>query len=228
MTSVVIFGATGTVGAGVLLECLDSPAIAEVRCVVRRPMERTHDKLREFVHDDFSDFTALASALRGVDACFWCIGIPSSGLDEQQYSRITHDYTLAAARVLLDQSPEVRFVFVSGDGADESEEGRVMWARVKGRTENAILEMGFGGAVVFRPSLIVPKRGVRHNVGLYRWTTVAALPLVPLLRPLGKATSTPELGRAMIAFALGHTVGDPPKPRLDCKDINELASQAPS
>jgi len=229
---VVIFGATGTVGAGVLLECLDSPAIAGVLCVVRRSMGRSHPKLREIVHGDFTNFDSIAAELEGIDACFWCIGIPSAGLSEERYSEVTHDYTVAAARVLLQQSPQARFVFVSGEGADESEKGRSMWARVKGRTENAILAMGFADAVVFRPGMIAPRRGLRHNVRLYRVVTAMMWPAMPLLRVLGMATSTVELGRAMIAVALGEKaageqVGEPKK-CLGCADINELAKRAPA
>jgi uncharacterized protein YbjT (DUF2867 family) len=164
---VVIFGATGTVGGGALLECLDSPAIGDVLCVVRRPTGRTNPKLTELIHRDFTDFSAVATTLAGFDACFWCIGIPVAGTTEERYTEITHDYTVAAARVLREQSPGLRFVFVSGAGADETGQGRTMWARVKGRTENDILNMGFAGAVVFRPGMIVPQRGIRHSVRLY-------------------------------------------------------------
>jgi nucleoside-diphosphate-sugar epimerase len=128
---VVIFGATGTVGSGALLECLDSPVIGDVLCVVRRPTGRTHAKLTELIHSDFTDFSAVASTLAGFDACFWCVGIPVAGATEERYTEITHDYTVAAARVLREQSPGLRFVFVSGAGADETGQGRTMWARVK-------------------------------------------------------------------------------------------------
>ena len=224
---VVVFGATGTVGAGVVLECLDSPAIAQVLCIVRRSSGRTHAKLREVVHSDFSDLTSIEPELANVDACFWCVGIPSAGLTEERYTEVTLDYTQAAARVLREQSPDLCFVFVSGEGADETEQSRTMWARVKGRAENAILGMGFRSAVVFRPGMIVPRRGLRHNVRLYGVTTMILLPFLPLLRALGRATSTVEIGRAMIAAALGGHVGEPPKQRLDSKDINELAKRAP-
>lgn len=224
---VVIFGATGTVGAGALLECLDCPAISEVLCVLRRPTGRTHEKLREIVHADFNDFSSLASELEGLDACFWCVGIPSSGLTEARYTEVTHDYTVAAARLLRQLNPELRFVFVSGAGADETEKGRTMWARVKGRAENAILSMGFRDAVVFRPAMIEPRKGLKHSVKLYGWVTTALFPLRPLLRASGNATSTEEIGKAMIAFALGETLGDPPKQRLDSGEINALARRLP-
>lgn len=223
---VVIFGATGTIGAGVLLECLDSPAIAEVLCVGRRPTGREHAKLREITHDDFTDFSALAPELADLDACFWCLGIPSAGITEERYTEITHDYTVAAAKVLRERSPNLCFVFVSGSGTDETEKGSTMWARVKGRAENAILGMGFRSAFAFRPAMIQPKRGLKHNVVLYRAITAVLTPFLPLFRPLGAATSTVEIGRAMIAAALGKTIGDPPKQRLDSKDINALAKLA--
>jgi uncharacterized protein YbjT (DUF2867 family) len=224
---VVIFGATGTVGAGALLECLDSSAVARVLSIVRKPSGKSHPKLSEIVHGDFSDFTSLASAFSELDACFWCIGAPSSGLTEQRYTEITVDTTLAAARVLLEQSPELCFVFVSGVGSDETEQSKTMWARVKGKAENAILGMGFRDAVAFRPGMIVPRRGLRHNVTLYRWSTYFMFPVLPLLRALGMATSTVEIGRAMIAAALGERVGEPPLRRLTSKEINELARRAP-
>lgn len=224
---VALFGATGTVGQGVLLECLDQTAIGEVLAVGRRPTGRTHEKLRELEHADFHDFSALADDFAGLDAAFWCIGIPSAGLTEAQYSEVTHDYTVAAAKVLHEKSPGLTFVFISGAGADETEKGRIMWARVKGRTENDLLAQGFGRTVIFRPGMIRPMRGVRHNVPLYRWSTTLMTPLMPVFRAAGQATSTVELGRAMIAAALGKTVGDPPKVRLESKDINALALLAP-
>lgn len=220
---VVIFGATGTVGAGALLECLDHPGIAEVACVVRRPTERAHPKLSELLHDDFGDFSPLASELRSVDACLWAIGIPQTGRTEAQYTEVTHDYAVAAARALHEQSPECCFVFVSGAGADETETSRTMWARVKGRTENAILDMGFGRALVFRPGAIVAKRGLRHNVRVYGWSSI----LAPLMRPFGMATSTVEIGRALIAAVFEKSVGQPEQIRLDSADINALAKLAP-
>lgn len=218
---VVVFGASGTVGAGALLECLDHSEIGEVICVVRRPTGRAHPKLREIMHDDFHDFTALAADLRNVDACLWAIGVPQRGRTEAQYTEITHDYAVAAARVLHEQSPQCCFVFVSGAGADET--SRMMWAKVKGRTESAILEMGFRRALVFRPGMIVAKRGIRHSVRLYGLFSA----LGPLARPFGMATSTIEIGRALIAALFGGAVGEPEKVRLESPDINALAKLAP-
>ena len=219
MKRIVIFGATGTVGAGALLECLDHPDIAEVICVLRHPTGRSHPKLRELIHQDFSDFSSLAPDLREVDGCLWAIGIPQVGCTEQQYKQITHDYTVAAVRVLHEQSPGCCFVFISAAGADETETSRLMWARVKGRTENAVLGAGFACALVFRPAAIVAKRGIRHNVRLYGLSSL----LGPLMRPFGLATSTVEIGRAMIAVVLGKSLDQPGKVRFDSADINKLA-----
>lgn len=221
MTRVVIFGATGTVGAGALLECLDHPGISEVICVLRRPTGRAHAKLSELIHEDFANFSALAPKLKNVDGCLWAIGVPQPGRTEQQYTQITHDYAVAAARVLYEQSPGCCFVFISGAGADETEAGRSMWARVKGKTENAVLGMGFKRALVFRPATIVAKRGIKHSVRLYG---IAAL-LGPLMRPFGLATSTVEIGRALIAAVLGKSIDQRDSQRLDSAAINALAKQ---
>lgn len=215
---VLIFGATGTVGGGTLLECLDHPGIGEVLCVLRRPTGRSDDKLKELIHEDFTDFSPLADAFQGVDACLWAVGVPSPGRTEEAYTKITHDYTLAAAKLLLSQSPACTFVFISGAGADASG-SRVMWARVKGKTEVDVLNLGFSRALVFRPGAIVTSRGIKHSVWAYKLSDVFG----PLMRPFGLATSTVEIGRAFIAAALGRPVeGD--KTTLESPDINKLAA----
>lgn len=217
---VMIFGATGTVGAGALLECLDHPGIDEVICVVRRASGRSHPKLTEVLHEDFLEFSPIAAAFRGLDGCFWAIGSPSSGKAARDYERITHDFVVAAARAIHAQSPQCRFVFVSGAGADETGTSRQLWARVKGRAENAVLGMGFRQALVFRPGTIAARRGLRHSVPLYGW----AARLAPLMRPFGMATSTEEIGRAFIAAVLGRAEDE--NPRLGSGHINRLARSA--
>ncbi|ULO20312.1 MULTISPECIES: hypothetical protein [unclassified Sulfitobacter] len=219
---VLIFGATGTVGAGALLECLDHPEIGEVLCIVRRPTGRSHPKLREIIHRDFLDFATIASDMHDIDGCFWAVGTPSSGADEQAYIRVEHDYVAAAARALHKQSPQCCFVFGSGAGADETETSRQLWARVKGQAENAVLGMGFKQALIFRPGTIAPRRGIKHNVpvyGLAAW-------LAPLMRPFGMATSTEEIGRAFIAAVLGKNAEQPARIRLGSAEINTLAKLA--
>lgn len=220
---VLIFGATGTVGAGTLLECLDHPDIGEVTCVVRRATGRVHPKLREILHEDFTDFSPLADEFRDVDGCFWAVGTRlADGHTQEAYTKITHDYAVAAARVLHDQSPGSCLVFVSANGADETGTSRQLWARVKGRAENTLLTLGLGKVLIFRPGAIAARRGIRQNVRVYGWSAW----LAPLMRPFGMATSTVEIGRAFIAAVQGETVGSPEKIRLGSSDINALARLA--
>lgn len=222
--NVLIFGATGMVGRGALLEALDCPVVAHVLSIGRRKADVEHPKLRQLVHTNFEDFESIASELKGLDACMWCLGVTSAGLDEAAYTHITYDYTMAAAKVLLEQSPDSRFCFVSGAGADSSERGRIMWARVKGKTENALKQMGFREAIVFRPGFIQPMRGARSRVALYRILYAIFGILYPVLRALGQATSTVDMGKAMIAAAMGMSQ----KQVLNTKDINQLAARLSS
>ncbi|UWQ20145.1 NAD(P)H-binding protein [Jannaschia sp. W003] len=215
---VLLFGATGTVGAGVLLECLDHPGIGEVVCVVRRPSGRRHPKLHEVVHPDLGDLAPLMSEFEDVDGCLWAVGVPQRGASAEAYARITHDHAVAAARALHARSPDCRFVFVSAAGADGTERARDIAARTKGRAENAILGMGFACAVAFRPGAIAVRRGLRHRVPLYGW---AAL-LAPAMRPFGLATSAEEIGRAAVAVFLGQ-VGAMSGERIGSARINALA-----
>lgn len=220
---VVLFGASGMVGGGVLLECLDDPRVESVLVVGRRACGVSHPKLTEALQDDFFDYAALAPRFRGLDACFFCLGVSAAGLSEAEYSRRTFDLTLAAARALAAASPHIIFVYVSGAGTDSTERGRVMWARVKGRTENALLALPIGGAYMFRPGFIQPMRGVRSRTPLYRGFYVVLGPLLPLLRRIfpRQITTTVAVGRAMIALA---EHGDAKK-ILGPADINRLASE---
>ncbi len=219
---VVIFGASGMVGAGVLLECLDDPRVASVLVVGRTSCGRTHPKLTEVLHADFYDYTAVQSRFAGLDACFFTLGTSAAGKDEATYRRQTFDLTLAAARAMV--SPRLTFCYVSGAGTDSTERGRMMWARVKGATENALLRMPFKAAFMLRPGFIQPLKGVQSKTPAYRWAYVVFGPILPLLRRLapGQITTTVAVGRAMIALALhGHA-----KHILDPDDINEAADSA--
>src|SRR5437868_9727347 len=138
---VVIFGATGMVGQGVLRECLLDPDVDAVLCVSRSPTGQRHDKLRELIHQDFTSFAPIERELTGHDACFFCLGVSSMGMSEEAYRRVTYDVTLAAAEILARRNPGMTFVYVSGAGTDSSGKGRSMWARVKGQTENALLQL---------------------------------------------------------------------------------------
>lgn len=199
--NVLLFGATGMIGQGVLRECLLDDRVKSVFAVVRSPLGVTHPKLRELVHRDFTDFHSLAGEFAAVDTCFYCLGISSAGMGEDEYRRITYDYTLAAARA-LPANPSLTFIFVSGEGTDSTEKGRSMWARGKGRTENALLAMPFH-AYMFRPGYIQPLHGVTSRTPVYRWLYVGVSWLYPLLRRLvpKHVTTTESLGRAMLAVA---------------------------
>jgi uncharacterized protein YbjT (DUF2867 family) len=218
---VVLFGASGMVGQGVLRECLLEHSVERVLSIVRKPSGQQRAKLTELVHQNFFDFSGVESQLTGYDACFFCIGVTSSGMTEESYSRATYDMTLAAAETLARHNPQMAFLFVSGTGSDSTEKGRVMWARVKGRTENAVLSLPFRAAYVFRPGVIQPLHGIRSRTQSYRIMYSLMRPILPLLRWLlpQYVTTTELLGRAMIRVAQNGY----PKRILETRDINQAA-----
>lgn len=220
---VIIFGATGMIGQGVLRECLLDPQIAQVTLVGRNATGQQHPKLRELVHADLFDLSPLAGELAGHDACFWCLGVTSNGMSEAEYTRVTHDLTLHAARTLVESCPQMTFVFVSGGGADSSERGRLMWARVKGKTENALRALPFRASYVVRPGFVQPLNGIRSRTRLYNALYVVVRPLVPLFKLLfpSMVTTTEELGRAMIAVARDGTA----KYVLEMRDIRAIGQR---
>jgi uncharacterized protein YbjT (DUF2867 family) len=219
----IVFGATGMVGQGVLRQCLLDPAVEHVLTVGRAATGQQHAKLRELTVPDLTDFSAVEEQLSGYDACFYCLGVASSGMAEDAYTRITYDMPVAAARVLAARNPGLTFVHVSGAGVDSSEQSRVMWARVKGRAENAILRMPFKAAYVFRPAFIRPLHGIRSRTRLYRAFYAVAGPLFPLLKALfpGRITTTEQMARAMISAAREGA----PKAVLESADINALSAR---
>ncbi len=199
---VILFGATGMIGQGVLRECLADPEVERVLCVVRTPLGQTHAKLTELLHKDFTDYSAVESQLTGYDACLFCLGISSVGMNEADYTKITYDYTLAAARTLLKVNPGITFNYVSGASTDGTAKGSVMWARVKGKTENDLLAMPFKGAYMFRPGFIQPLHGIKSKTPLYSAIYAVVGVFYPLLKHLPAfVTSTEQLGRAMIEVA---------------------------
>ena len=199
---VVIFGATGMVGRGVLLECLDDPRVQDVLVVGRRKCGERHEKLREELIEDFFDYWAIRSSFADIDACFFCLGVSSVGQDEESYTRLTHDLTVSVAEALLGAAPGITFIYLSGAGADSTEKGALMWARVRGRLENTLLAMPFKAAYVFRPAYIQPMRGISSRYSSYRMVHAAIRWLFPLLRRLfpGAVTSTEAIARAMISM----------------------------
>jgi uncharacterized protein YbjT (DUF2867 family) len=201
--NVVLFGATGMVGAGVLLECLFDQHVSSVLVITRSPTGRSHPKLREVLHPDFFNFDALHGDFAACDACFFCLGVTSIGMSEAAYTRVTYDITMAAARAMLAANPRMTFCFVSGVGTDSTERGKTMWARVKGKTENALLGLGFREAYMFRPGYIQPIGDVQSKTGWVQTAYDIARPLYPLIHRLlpNNSTTTSNLGRAMIQVA---------------------------
>ena len=212
----IITGATGMVGEGVLLECLDNPEIEQVLVINRKPGGRSHPKLREIIHADFFNLAPIEPQLRGFDACFFCLGVSSVGLDAAQYKRMTQDLTLGFAQSLAKANPEMTFCYVTGKGTDSGERGRLAWARVKGATENALMRL-FKRAYMFRPAMMKASAGQKNLPRWYRY--------LAWIYPIGRALSPghfctlQDVGRAMInAASKGY-----PKQILEVEDIVTLA-----
>jgi uncharacterized protein YbjT (DUF2867 family) len=218
---VIVFGATGMVGQGVLRECLLDDGVDAVLAVGRSGSGVTHDKLTDLVHPDLYDLSPVEDRLTGYDACFFCLGISSAGLKEDAYRRITYDLTMSAATTLAKTSPGLTFVYVSGQGTDSSERGSTMWARVKGRTENALLAMPFQ-AYMFRPGFIQAMHGAQSRTRIYRIVYRFVSPLVPLLRKAfpTRITTTEQIGLAMLRVARAGA----PKHVLESADIVAAAT----
>jgi uncharacterized protein YbjT (DUF2867 family) len=217
---VIIFGATGMVGQGVLRECLVDPGVESVLSVARRPSGKQDAKLKEILHADFFDYAAIESQLAGYDACFFCLGVSSVGMDAERYRHLTYDLTMAAATTLAKLNPGMVFTYVTGRGTDSTEQGSLMWARVKGKTENDLLKLPFKAAYMFRPAGIQPLHGVRSNLGWAQPIYVATAPLLGwLVRAApGSMTTTERVGRAMISVARNGY----PTPVLESADINRF------
>ena len=216
--NVIVTGVTGMVGEGVLLECLRNTQVDSVLAVCRKALDLTHPKLKVLVAPDFLKIDAATAQLTGYEACFYCAGVSSNGVTEDDYTRITYDTTLHFATVALQANPHVVFNFVSGHLADSSEQGRVMWARIKGKTENALLKMFAGREYNFRPALMRPMPGQQHFYGYNRWTHKILYPVLSLVFP---ACTIQQIAQAMInATLVGYE-----KPILEVRDIAELAAR---
>ena len=191
------------IGQGVLRECLLAPDVQLVQTVGRSPTGMNHPRLREIVHRDLWDYSAIQTELEGFDACFFCLGVSVAGMAEADYEHVTYGLTMAAAETLSHLNPQMTFIYVSGAGTDSTGRGRAMWARVKGKTENALLRLPFRAAYMFRPGLIQPVYGVRSKTAWYRFFYAAARPLLPLLLWAfpAQVLTTEEMGQAMLAVA---------------------------
>ena len=218
---VVVFGASGMVGAGVLLECVEDPRVQSVLVVGRSRSGIAHPKVREILHQDFFDYTPITAEFADCDACFFCLGVSSVGMNEDAYRHLTYDLTISAAAAMVSVNSRLTFCYVSGAGTDSTERGRLMWARIKGRTENALLAMPFKSAFMFRPGFIQPLKGVRSKA----WYQILYGLIGPLSALLVKrfpryATTTEMMGRAMIQVAAAGY----PKRILESEDINRLGA----
>ncbi|WNJ19361.1 NAD-dependent epimerase/dehydratase family protein [Pontibacter sp. G13] len=219
---VIITGSSGMVGKGVLLECLDNDLITQVLVVNRNTIGMDHPKLKEVLLTDFTEARSIKSHLAGYDACFYCAGISVLGLNEEQYTRITYEMTKAFADVLYELNPNLVFNYVSGTGTDETEKGGTMWARVKGKTENMVLQKGFKDAYAFRPGAIIPERGIKSRTGWYNAFYVVLRPFFSIMKKSRNITTTTKIGDAMInslrfPMTLKH---------LENPQINELATKS--
>jgi uncharacterized protein YbjT (DUF2867 family) len=217
---VILFGATGMVGKGCLRECLLDADVESVLAVGRSPTGQRHARLREILHDNFLDFSGIESQLAGFDVCFFCLGVSSVGMSEERYRHLTYDVTMAAARTLAKLNPEMVFIYVTGRGTDSTEQGRLMWARVKGKTENDLLKLPFKAAYMFRPAGIQPLHGIKSKTAWVQGIYVAAAPLLSLLNRVAPKymTTTEQVGRAMIRVARDGF----PRPVLESEDINAV------
>jgi len=220
--NVLVFGATGMVGQGVLRECLLDPDVARILVVGRSTVGQQHGKLKEYVLPDVGDLSSIEDRLTGWDACFFCLGVSSAGMKEADYRRVTYELTLSVARTLAPLNPGMTFVYVTGAGTDSTERGRVMWARVKGATENALLQLPFKRAVMFRPGYIQPMYGITSKTPLYRVAYSVSSWLYPVFARLTPqwVTTTEQIGRAMLTVAKHGA----PKSVLETRDINRLTA----
>ena len=212
---VIVTGVTGMVGEGVLLECLENDAVEKVLAVSRKPTNHTHPKLEQLLLPDFRETSAVEDKLTGYDGCFYCAGVSSIGMSEADYTVISHDTPVAFATTLARLNPNMVFTYVTGASTDSTEQGKTMWARVKGRAENALMRLPFKGVYNFRPGLMTPKPGQKHLKTAYR----VALVFAPVLKLFFKALTLSQVGRAMIRCVQTGA----PKQILEIPDIAALA-----
>ncbi|CAG2533828.1 hypothetical protein MAR621_03874 [Maribacter dokdonensis] len=216
---VMITGSTGMVGKGVLLECLDDKNIKEILLINRSSITIDHPKIKEVLHDNFTDFSPIQSEFENLGACFHCMGVSSAGLSDEAYYKLTYTITEELANTTYNASPNILFTYVSGQGTDSSEKSTTMWARVKGKTENMIFNKGFKDAYAFRPGMILPERGVKSKTKIYNLMYVITRPIFPLFRKMKSVTTTTRIGKAMI-----NLIDYPQELKLlEGNDINTIA-----
>lgn len=216
---VIITGSTGMVGKGCLLECIDDDRVKEVLLINRSNIDIKNPKINELIIKDYSELNNQKDQISGYDACFHCMGVSALGLSEEEYSKITFDATKTLIDILFELNPNMTFNYVSGTGTDSTEKGKVMWARVKGKTENYLLEKGFKNAYAFRPGMIIPEKGIRSKTKLYDIIYQITKPLYPIFKAMKGITTTSKIGKAMI-----NSIDNKyPKQHLENREINEFA-----
>ncbi len=217
---VIITGTTGMIGKGVLIECLESPNVEKVLVINRSSLKMEHPKLKEVIHKDFFDFSPIKEDLKGYDACFHCMSVSSVGMKEEQYHQFTYNITEALAKILYGINPAMVFNYVSGKGTDSTEKGKLMWARVKGKTENMILNMGFKDAYMFCIQMVIPKKGIKSKTSWVNVFYTLLRPFFSLLIKRKNNTTSVNVGKAMINSVLI----DSSAKLLENANINKLAS----
>jgi uncharacterized protein YbjT (DUF2867 family) len=215
---VIVTGASGMVGEAVLHECLNSNFVKEVLVLGRRSCGTTHPKLKEILHSNFHDLSAIADQLKGYDACFFCAGVSSVGKKEEEFYHLTYTLTMNVAETLAKQNSNMTFCYVSGAGTDSSEKGRMMWARVKGKTENDLTKLPFAQLYNFRPGFIIAIKGMKNTLSYYKYFSWM-IPIIKTLAP-NMIVRLQDIGQAMLKAA---TKGYK-KQILEVKDIKELAA----
>lgn len=219
MKHVIITGTSGMVGKGVLLECLEDPRIEKVLVINRKSIAVKHPKLEELILPNFNDLSGIQTKLKNYHACFFCTGVSAAGMNEEKYTQITYSITKIFVDTLYALQPKMVFNYVSGEGTDSSEQGKTMWARVKGKTENMVFNRGFADAYAIRAGVIIPEKGVTSNTKWYKVVYVILRPFFPLLKKMKNVTTTPLLGKAMI-----NTLFFPSSKKIiHNPEINELA-----
>jgi uncharacterized protein YbjT (DUF2867 family) len=217
--NVIVTGASGMVGEGVMHECLNHPDVEKVLVIGRKPCGTTHPRLTEIIHKDFFDLTPIADQLKGYNACYFCLGVSSVGMKEPEYKKLTYDLTLHTGELLAKLNPDMTFCYVSGAATDSTEQGKSMWARVKGKTENDLLKLPFKAAYMFRPGYMQPTPGLNNTLKYYKYITW----MYPFLKAVfpGSVSTLADLGQAM----LGVTLKGYDKKVLEVRDIKAVAGQ---
>ncbi|MFM1913231.1 MAG: hypothetical protein RIR51_1069 [Bacteroidota bacterium] len=217
--NILITGTTGMVGKGVLLEALIDERISHIKLINRKSIGIVHPKIKEIIHEDFQNISSIEDQLNEIDACIFCMGVSSVGLKEAEFNKLTFDIVKEFADKLYELNPNSQFSYISGSGTDSSEKGKLMWARIKGKTENYILNKGFKSSFAFRPGIIIPEKGIQSKTKIYNAAYIILRPFFPLFKLSKNVTTTTKLGKAMLNIIFKQ----PGDNHFENSRINELA-----